>query len=495
MEQKQVFRNSFCYMIASFTPVAVNLVVLPVFTRYLSPQDYGVLALTQSFATFLPVILSLQIHSSIGRFYFDYTGRDQRVLVSTLGIALLFVCSVMLGMTFVFLNQILSYVFPKIPVSTYVLFKLTLFTVFFNTITGNFLKILLMVRERAKLFMVLALSLFFIGLTINIIEVVVLKKGAYGVVEATLILSVLSFIVYFFANCRLFVLDFKPAMLKGPIKYSLPIIPHAVAGVVFMYSDRIILEKYVLLSAIGLYSLADRIAVLFKTFVNQIHFAFMPHFNKTASFNKEQAAEDARYMARIIVFAVSLLIALLALFAVEIVYYLLDARYFQVWVIIPILASSYMFRSLYCFVSCGLFFEKKTGRIAVITVTAASLNIFINLAFIPKYGMIVAVFSTLASFAVTYLMAVVMSMRTFYIRLDSRVNLVSIGYMYLVIVFAFYVNSKFTLEHPYLPLNIYVLKVLVLLCGLCLGLVMNVFRFDSLISLGRAASMQSDERS
>jgi hypothetical protein len=90
---------------------------------------------------------------------------------------------------------------------------------------------------------------------------------------------------------------------------------------------------------------------------------------------------------------------------------------------------------------------------------------------------------------------VIMSVKTFYIRLDSRVNLVSIGYMYLVIIFAFYVNSKFTLEHPCLPLSVYVLKVLVLLCGLCLGLVMNVFRFDSLLSLGRAASMQPDVRS
>lgn len=493
MEEKQVFRNSFYYMIASFAPVAVNLVVLPVFTRYLSPQDYGILALTQVCAVFLPLLLSLQIHSSLGRFYFDYEGRERKILISTIGLSLLLFSVFSLIILLVFSHQILSLIFPKIPVKMYVLFKLTLAIAFFNTLT-EMCKMLLMVREEARLFMRASIFLFLIGLVFNIIEVVVLKKGAYGVVEATLLLSVLSLIVYIFLNRRLFILSFRAKMLRDPIKYSLPIIPHALAGIIFMYSDRIIMEKYVLLSAIGLYSIADKVAMIFKTIVNQLHFAFLPHFNKTAVSDKRRALEDADNIAKVTIFVVSFLISIFALFSVEIVYYLLDNRYFNSWIIIPILASSYIFRSLYCFSSTGLFFVKKTGRIALITITAAALNIFINLEFMPKYGMIVAVFSTLASFIVTYLMAVVMSIRTFYIRLDNKVNLVSIGYMYLAIVFAFYVNSKFTLEQPSLPRNIYILKVLVILGGLFLGWAMKVFRFDSVLSLGKTTSVNPDGR-
>ena len=480
-------------MAASFLPVAVNFIVLPIFTRYLSPKDYGVLALIQSFSAFLPLVLSLQIHNSIARFYFDYEGQEQKVLISTIGLALLFFSCSGLSVLFVFSDRILAFIFPKIATSMFVLFKLALIVAFFNTLSEYF-RILLTTREKAKLFMKISLCLFGIGLATNIVEVVILKRGAYGVIEASLILSVLSFIVFLFFNRNYLILKFNLEMLKSPIKYSLPIIPHALAGVIFMYSDRIIMEKYVLLSAIGLYSLADKVAMLFKTAVNQLNAAFRPHFVKTAKEDKDKAARDARDIARITVFVVSFLIVILALFSVEIVYYVLDKRYFKSWIIIPILASSYIFRSLYCFSSTGLFFEKKTGRIAVITITAAALNIFINLVFMPEYGMIVAVFSTLISFIVTYLMAVAMSVKTFYISLDNKANLMSTGYLYVVIILAFFVNSQFTLEQPYLPWNIYVLKVLVLLCGLFLGFMMNVFRIESLRFLWRSNFIRPDKR-
>ncbi len=490
MSQSRIFKKSFYYMAASFLPMAVNFVLLPVFTRYLSPQDYGILALIQCFIAFLPIILSLQIQSSVGRFYFEYSGDERNILISTIGLALLFFSSISLVLLFVFFSEILSFIFPKVPTSMYVLFRLALLASFFNTLT-EISKILLRVREEAKLFMKISLSLFFVGLAVSIIEVVILRKGAYGVVEASLILAILSFIIFIFFNRSFLVLSFNLKMLKGPIKYSLPIIPHALAGIIFMYSDRIIMEKYVLLSAIGIYSLADKIAMLFKTMVNQLHSAFQPHFIKTATVDRNKAVEDAKNTARTTVFFSSFMILIGAIFSVEILYYFLDERYFKAWIMIPILASSYVFRSLYCFGSCGLFFERKTGRVAIITIVAAIVNIMINLLFIPKYGVIVAVFSTMASFIVTYLMAVIMSINSFYIRLDNKANLLFIGYMYCVIILAFFINSGFTLENPSLPLNAYVLKIFVLIFGLYLGLKMKVLKFRLFSTLWKAVQIDA----
>jgi len=248
-------------MVASFLPMTVSFIMLPVFTRYLSPQDYGIWALTQTFGIFLLLILSLQIQASIGRFYFDYKGEEQKVLVSTVSLVLLIFSSAALIILLVFLNRILAFVFPKTSASMYILFRLTLIATFFNALAENF-KILLMAREKAKLFMKISLSLFFVGLIINIVEVIVLKKGIYGIIEASLIISITGFIVLIFFNFHFLVLKFNIEMFKGPIRYSLPIIPHALAGIIFMYSDRIIMEKYVLLSAIGLYSLSDKIAMI-----------------------------------------------------------------------------------------------------------------------------------------------------------------------------------------------------------------------------------------
>lgn len=358
----------------------------------------------------------------------------------------------------------------------YILFRLALITTFFNSLMAVF-KVLLIVREKAKLFMTISLCLFFAGLIINIIEVVVLKKGAYGMVEASLIISVLSIVLFTFFNRRFFTRHINIAMLRGPLKYSLPLIPHALSGIIFMYSDRIIMEKYFPLAIIGLYSLADKVAMVFKTMVNQLNTAFQPHFMKTATADKNKALDDARRIAKTTVFFVSYLIAVAAVFSVEFVYYALDTRYFEAWIMIPILASCYVFRSLYCFESSGLFFEKRTIRIAGITAVAAIVNIAINVTLMPRYGVMVAVFSTLASHLVAYVMALLMSTKTFRVRLDNRSNLLFIAYLYGAIILSFFINSGFTLQNPQLPLKIYALKMLILVLGLCLGLKMRVLRF------------------
>lgn len=459
-----VYKNSFYYMATSLLPMAVNFVVLPLFTRYLTPADYGTLALIQSFSAFLPLILGLQVQSSISRFYFDYTGQEQKVLISTiaafisiagiLGTAIMLVCA----------EQILYTVFPRLGHNAILLFKLTIITAFFNMLT-EFFKILVMVREKAKLFMQLSLSLFAFGLAVNIIEVMIFEKGAYGVVEATLILAIVQLIAFVFC-CRSFLIgEFRPSLLINPIKFSLPVLPHAIAGIIFMYSDRIILEKYVSLSAIGLYALSDKIAMIFKTAVNQLNAAFLPYFFRTAANDRIRAAKDAQAIERTMVFYVSSAICLVAVFSVEIVYYILDKKFFNAWIMLPILASAYLFRGLYCFASSGIFFEKKTGIIAFITVLAAAVNIAINLLFIPVYGVMAAVFSTLISYMITYFMAVVLSLKIFYIPLNNKLNLVLIAYMYFVIIACSVINYNFTLQHPSLPLWMYGLK-LIMVCGI-----------------------------
>ncbi len=476
---KKIYKNSFFYLVASILPAAVNFLVLPIFTCYLSPKDYGILALIQSFIAFLPLILSLQIHRSIGRYYFDYEGKEQKILISTIGITLLFISCFVLTILFLFSKQLVLSVFPNIAVSISSLVKLSLFAVFFNTLSEYF-KILLITREKARLFMMVSICLFCVGLAINVVEVIVLKRGVYGIVEGSLILSVLSFMTFMFFNRHYLILKLNFEMLKDPFRYSLPIIPHSLAGIVFMYSDRIILEKYVLLSSIGLYSLADKIAMLFKMLANQISIALQPHFFKTAKKDKQEAVNQVRNISKKVVFVISFLVVLLAVFSVEIVYYIFDERYFNAWIMIPLLASAYVFRSLYCFGSYGLFFEKKTAKVAIITVSAAAINIVINLLFIPRYGVIVAVFSTLIAYSVTYFMAMVMSKKSFYVKLDHKSNLIFICYMYGVITISYFINSNFTLETPRLPFSIYILKSILIVLGLLLGLNAKVLSLDLL---------------
>jgi len=234
------------------------------------------------------------------------------------------------------------------------------------------------------------------------------------------------------------------------------------------------------LEAVGLYALSDRVAMLFKVMVNQLNTAFQPHFMGTAMADRALAVRQAGQMARLALFLLGMSISALSLFSVELVYYLLDRGYFHAWLLIPLLASSYCFRLLYCFGSAGLFFEKRTELIASITGVAAAVNIAINLLFLPKHGVIVAVYSTMAAFAVSYLLAVILGRRIFPIQLDNRANIAILAYLYAAIGISAWINSDFTLIHPKLDGEMYAVKVGVLAAGVLLGWRLKFVKLDFL---------------
>lgn len=476
---KKVFENSAFYMIASLLPVAVGFLMLPIYTRYLTPTDYGVVALVLSLQSFLPLIMTLQVHNSISRFYFDYKDDDikLRIFISTIMTITIILALVSLSLLYIYLDDILNFIFPK-TIGYNDIFMLGIFTSFVSVFASIFIN-LIRVQEKAKLFMKVSLSLFVISLSVNILEVIIYERGAYGILEASLITSIISFFVYIFMVKEFFIFKVDFSMIIDPLKFSLPLIPHSLSGLIFMYSDRIILEKYVTLSAIGLYMFSDKIATVFKMLVNEFNNAFSPYFNQKSKESKALAIQEIQNISLIFIYTIAMLIVCVALFSVEIVYYLFDERYFDTWMMIPLLSSAYIFRSLYCFSSSGLFYEKKTGRVAMITIVAGFANIGLNLLLIPTYGIMVAIYTTIFSFFITFIMAELMSYKIYYLQLNIKRNILIVGYMFSAISFSLYLNSYF-LEFGFIE---YFYKFIVLIIGIFIGYKLNLFNLKALLKV------------
>jgi O-antigen/teichoic acid export membrane protein len=202
---------------------------------------------------------------------------------------------------------------------------------------------------------------------------------------------------------------------------------------------------------------ADKVAMIFKILVNEFNSAFSPFFNEKSKQSKEEAIKEVQNISLIFIYITSMLIVLFALFSVELVYLLLDEKYFDTWMMIPLLSSAYIFRSLYCFSSSGLFFEKKTGKIAMITIVAGLANIGLNLWLIPIYGLMVAIYTTIFSFFLTFLMAELMSYKVYYLQLNVKKNFLILIYLFSSILLAININENFK-EFGYLE---YIYKVLI----------------------------------
>jgi O-antigen/teichoic acid export membrane protein len=472
----KVFKNSSYYMLASLLPVAVSFFMLPIYTRYLTPTDYGVLALVLSLQMFLLPLMTLKINDSILRFYYDYSHDREKLntYISTIFIFITILSTSVLILLLYYLDSILEFVFPY-TVGYNDIFLLGIISSYFNIFVLISVH-LLRVQEKAKLFMKISIFLFIISLCVNILEVIVFERGIYGAIEASLISILVSFFTYMFFTKEFLTIRFDKALIWGPLKFSLPLIPHSVSGLIFMYSDRIILERYVTISAIGLYMFSDKIAMLFKMIVNEFNNAFSPYFNKKSKESKKNAIEETQKIALTFVYFTSMLISLVAIFSVEIVYILFSEKYFETWIMIPLLSSSYIFRSLYCFSSSGLFYEKKTGKVAIITIIAGLSNIGLNLWLIPIYGIMAAIYTTIFSFFLTYLMSELISYKIYYLQLSIKKNVLILIYMFGVIGISIYLNRSF-FEFGYVE---YLYKLILISIGVALGYKLKLINLNVL---------------
>ena len=102
-EMVKVFRHALVYGLATLSGKAVGFVMIPIYTRCLSPTDYGLLELVQLGMYVLAIVLALGFSGAVIRFYYEYdTQEDRNQVVST---ALLSTTSLALVATLFLLTQ------------------------------------------------------------------------------------------------------------------------------------------------------------------------------------------------------------------------------------------------------------------------------------------------------------------------------------------------------------------------------------------------------
>jgi O-antigen/teichoic acid export membrane protein len=115
-----------------------------------------------------------------------------------------------------------------------------------------------------------------------------------------------------------------------------------------------------------------------------------------------------------ITYQVALMVALalaVALLAPEVIRIIATPAYWAAAAIVPWIAAGYVARYLYFFPVNSLLFRKRPGWVAVLTILAAALNIGLNLALVPTFGIMAAAVNTLVAFVVLFIMAYVVGQR------------------------------------------------------------------------------------
>lgn len=450
MRSAAVFKNSVFYTIASVLQGFIGFLLLPVYTKYLSPLDYGTLALVTSFVGILSSVITLQIHAGIPRFVVKFLKDENRAKSYFTGIFVLLAVILVLSCIVIniFGEQIVRIIFSdKNGISYAPFFQIGTWTLL-PTLLISVSLLLLQVLEYGNKFLFVTMAQVTVNVFCGLYFVVSLKMGIMGVLWAQFIGAVfgLIFSISFLRGWFRFSLKKLPIRdIKASLVYSLPIIPHMLSIYIYMQSNRLILQRYVPLSDIGVYSIADTFASLSLFIINAANSAYNPVFLKLAEDDRKMAQEETRKFIEIWwVIILGIFMGYLVLSG-NIIKLMTRPAFYPSIPLIPILAFAYIFRGLYCFSANSIFFTEKTKLIPVITVIAALVNVAGNIIFIPKFGVFAAAWVTFISYLVTFLLAYYFSALHFAIKYPWRSMIKTSIILLLVYATTKFLNSAFAM--------------------------------------------------
>ncbi|MDY6833877.1 MAG: flippase [Chloroflexota bacterium] len=438
---ENLVKGSLIYGLGSVVSLLVGFFLLPVYTRYLTPADYGVLETLVVTTTIISIFLIFGMDNSLFRFSFDSKEEvhRKRVMATT--------CTFLFGLVFLvtpililwsgFLSNLLFHDHDHI-----VLLNIVFLTAGVLTVHKIPMSLFRINNEPIKYAIVSGLQVL-VTASLCILFVVVLETGVLGVVTGTLIgvSSATLFAFWLVRDCLVFSFSFN--LLRSMIRYSLPMIPAGLALWILSASDRYFLLAYSTETELGLYSIASKFAMVIALIIMAFRMAW-----PQSAFSVIEREDNKELYARTLtyfVFTGCLIVLMLALFGDNLLAFLTTEDFFGAAKAIPILGLGLVFSGCYTLLAIGMGVTKKVGMIIPVTAIPAALNLFLNYLLIPPYGMMGAAWATLISFALMAFLSWWASERVYHINYEW----IRIGKVLSVMLVILAITYFITFEHLY----------------------------------------------
>lgn len=402
--------GSILYTIGTFGVKLIPFLLLPLYTRYLPPSDFGLIALASAVSSVLLVLVTLGLHGSVTYLFFRAkTDAERRRDIGTvwtgLMVSALLLC---LGMDLIG-SRAAVLLFRDIPYDPYL--RLAIGIAFFSAFSLVPLS-LAQVTERPLRYVAFSLAGALLTAIFVVWQIVLVRADATGYLLGMLLAGIVMAVPY----TVMVVKSIRPCLhvptLRFALIYSLPLVPHGVAGWLLELSDRVILERFVSLNQLGIYAFGYTLssAVYFVAAANN---AWTPIMFRRVT----ERGDDARYTIAVFTtyyFVLVIWIGLgLALLADVVVALLAAKAYATAAELMPWIIGGMIFHSLYLLPAGVLFLRRRTGPIALATISAGLLNVIANLVLVPVYGVIGAALATFFSYFAMAVFVWIMANRAF----------------------------------------------------------------------------------
>lgn len=399
--------------ILSLLNAVLPFLLLPILTFNLSLEDYGSLIILETFMAIFVPFIQFSVAGLIVE-YFKLSTREFRLYITN---SLLLVIP-----AFVFF-EIVVLLSSELISSQFGLHKawfLMLPIVILLNVCIQALVTVYQCKKKYKLYSVFLLGPNVLTFILTLLFLFVLDLGwqskLFGITVSFFVFAVISFWLLVKEIHIAWRIDFS--VIKSNLRFTLPIIPHSVAAGLYFMADRLFISELLGNASVAIYAAGMQLAMVMSVVQNAVSKAWSPfviEYSKQCGIDHESASLGYKklyrlmFLAVIVVLMLGLLIAMVIYFSVD---YILPPSYQQSKYLGVMLVGGFCLLGFYKVYSPILWYHKQTHLLSKVTVVVFLINLGLNSALIPLFGVYGACYATIISVFCQFLFTQVLVVRT-----------------------------------------------------------------------------------
>ncbi len=414
-------KDTAVYGLSTIIGRLLNFLLVPFYANYLLPAENGIVANIYAYIAFVFVFYTYGMEHAYMRFVVspEYSEKCETFSVAFFSLSLTsLLFSGVLAFNASFITSLIG-IATEYEIVVYYVAGILLFDTLSVVPFAS-----LRMERKAIIFAVLKIVNITVTLLLNILFVVQFDMRVDGVFLANLIASALTFLLMLWRIRELLQFRLSKKLYKEMLKFGIPYVPSGIATMAMQVIDRPIVKALTDDATLGVYQLNYRLGIFMMLVVGMYDYAWRPFF---LSYAKEQNAPQL--FARVFTYFTFLMMVIfigVSLFIEDLVRFPLFGRqffpsgYWNGTQIVPIVLIAYMFAGAYSNFIVGIYLEKKTIYVPLVTSAGAVINVIANLFLIPRFGILGAALATLISYVAMASGMYIVSQKMYFVPYEWR---------------------------------------------------------------------------
>jgi O-antigen/teichoic acid export membrane protein len=408
---QELLHDAVLYGMGNYLSKVVGFLLIPVYTRYLTTSDYGILALTGVFGSILFVIINMGQSSAIFRSYFDSDDPKLRDAVISTGFRLLLVISLPVSLIPVFLSgEVARHLLDNPALWIFIVITAV------ATLSKEFARIpfaVMRAERQATRYAAFSIVRTLLNILLAIALVVGFEQGVLGVLIGQCAAEIALCLVLYPSLLASLKPAFSGKVARDLLSYGLPFVPAGLCSFLLNLSDRYFLKHYTSMEEVGLYALGYRFGEIIWLLVWAFQLAWPPFL-----FSNRKSPTAPQLYARVTTYYVAGMAYIwlaISVFAREVIMLMAAPSFHAAYQVVPLIALASLLHGVAFLGAVGISLERKTIYHPFIVGAAALLNVILNFLWIPTYGMMGAAYATVASFLLQCLITPAIALRFYFV--------------------------------------------------------------------------------